>query len=243
MKRARAQALAQARALARSPLFSEELGIDLSARSERELFKWFLASLLFGARIGATIAANTYRAFARHRLLSPRAILRAGWETLVFPVMREGGYVRYDGRKSTQILRDCEALLRDYGGRLGRLHAEARGPRDLERRLLEFYGVGPVTANIFLRELRPFWAKADPDPLPVVRRLARARGVDLDRFPRRSLAFARIEAGLLRARTRRGPRPGGELGTRGQRLVQADHEHAARDEPGREDLALQASPK
>ena len=192
--------------LERSPLYSEELGIDLSARSERELFAWFLASLLFGARISATIAANTYRAFARHRLLSPRAILRAGWDTLVFPVMREGGYVRYDGRKSTQILRDCETLLADYDGRLGRLHAEARDPRDLEQRLQAFYGVGPVTANIFLRELRPFWAKADPEPLPAVRRLARARGVDLESWPRKSLTFARVEAGLLRARTRRGPR-------------------------------------
>jgi hypothetical protein len=34
----------------------------------------------------------------------------------VFPVMREGGYVRYDGRKSPQILRDRATLIDDYDG-------------------------------------------------------------------------------------------------------------------------------
>lgn len=187
------------RELARSPLYSEELGIELRARSEREVFKWFLASLLFGGRISETIARNTYRAFARHRLLTPRTILRAGGDVLVDPVMREGGYVRYDGRKSRQILRDCEALLDEYGGRLDRLHQAAADPADLEARLLRFYGVGPVTANIFLREMRPFWAKADPEPLPAVRQLAEAWGVDLDRRRRGGMTFARIEAGLVRA--------------------------------------------
>jgi len=187
------------RELARSTLYSEELGIELRLRSDREIFKWFLASLLFGGRISEAIARNTYRAFARHRLLTPRAILRAGWDFLVYPVMREGGYVRYDGRKSTQILRDCETLIREYRGRLSRLHEVAADPADLEARLLRFYGVGEITANIFLRELRPIWRKADPKPLPAVRDLARAWGVDLDRRRRKSVTFTRIEAGLVRA--------------------------------------------
>jgi endonuclease III len=141
--------------LERSLLYSEELGIRLRAGADREIFKWFLASLLFGGHISETIARNTYRAFARHRLLTPRSILRAGFDTLVYPVMREGGYVRYDGRKTTQILRDCERLIDEYGGRLTRLHDLAAHAGDLEARLQRFYGVGPVTANIFLRELRP----------------------------------------------------------------------------------------
>ena len=51
-------------------------------------------------------------------------------------------------------------LIADYGGSLGRLHEAARDAHDLEERLLAFYGVGPVTTNIFLRELRPFWAQS-----------------------------------------------------------------------------------
>lgn len=82
----------------------------------------------------------------------------------------------------------------------------ATDPRNLERRLLAFYGVRPVTVNIFLRELRPFWRPADPEPLPVVLETAAACGVYLGTIPRRSLVFARIEAGLVRARhQRRGP--------------------------------------
>ena len=54
--------------------------------------------------------------------------------------------------------------------------------------------------NIFLRELRPFWAKADLDPLPAVERLAKRLSIDLARYCRKSLAFARVEAGLIRRR-------------------------------------------
>lgn len=183
-----------------APLYSEELGIDLSRHTERECFKWFLASVLFGARIGETIAKNTYRAFERHRLLTPRAIVAAGWDYLVNPVMREGGYVRYDGRKSTQILRDCEQLIAEYGGRITDVHARATDARDLERRLQELYGVGPVTTNIFLRELRPYWPKADPAPLPRVREAARERHIALGSYRRKSLAFAHLEAVLIRSR-------------------------------------------
>jgi len=188
------------RALERSLLYSEELGIDLARQSDAEYFLWFLASLLFGARISETTAKNTYRSFIRHGLTNPKKIRKAGWDFLVYPVMREGGYVRYDGRKSTQILRDCEMLIADYGGRLSRLYDAARDARDVEEKLLAFYGVGPVTMNIFLRELRPFWAKADPDPLPAVERLAKRLSIDLNRYNRRSLMFARVEAGLIRRR-------------------------------------------
>jgi hypothetical protein len=188
------------RALERSPLYSEELGIDLAKRTDAAYFRWFLASLLFGARISETTAKNTYRSFVRHGLISPRNIVEAGWDYLVYPVMREGGYVRYDGRKSTQVLRDCETLITDYGGSMGRLRDAARDARDLEARLLAFYGIGPITMNIFLRELRPFWAKADPDPLPAVTKLAKRLSVDLAGYPRKSLVFARVEAGLIRRR-------------------------------------------
>ncbi len=186
--------------LRRSLLYSEELGVDLAKGTDREFFKWFLASLLLGGRISETIAKNTYRAFARHRLLGARAILRVGRSYLVDPIMREGGYVRYDESKSTQIVRDCASLLADYGGRLSRLHDLATDAADLERRLLQFYGVGPITTNIFLREMRPYWSKADPAPLPIVRELARTGGMNLDSYDRKSVTFCRIEAGLIRAR-------------------------------------------
>src|SRR3989337_2403918 len=111
--------------LNQSELYSEELGIDLKTKSDQELFKWFLASILFGARISETVAKNTYKTFEKYNLLAPEKIVTAGWEFLVYPIMREGGYVRYDGRKSTQVLRDCETLLHEYGGSLLGLHEAA----------------------------------------------------------------------------------------------------------------------
>ncbi len=203
-----ANARIRERSLRHAPLYSEELGISLKSGTERECFKWFLASLLFGARIGETIAKNTYRAFERHGLLSPRAIRDAGWDFLVNPIMREGGYVRYDGRKSTQILRICERLLEEYGGCITEVHKRALDARDLERRLQEFYGVGPVTTNIFLRELRPFWTKANPETLPQVRAIAREGHIPLSSRSRKSVAFARLEAGLIRMRRRARRKPG-----------------------------------
>jgi hypothetical protein len=57
-----------------------------------------------------------------------------------------------------------------------------------------------VTVNIFLRELRPYWDNADPEPLPIVKKLARKLKLDLTRYPRKSVVFARAEAGLIRKR-------------------------------------------
>lgn len=182
-----------------SELFSEALGIDLAAGADEELFKWFLASMLFGARISGEIAARTYRSFERHGLLTPDRILDAGLEHLVDPVMREGDYVRYDYQRSDEVLRNCERLLERYGGSLNALHDAAADGDDLEARLDEFYRVGPVTVNIFLRELRPYWPKSDPEPLPRVREAAARFGVDLEQYDRRSETFARVEAGLIRA--------------------------------------------
>ena len=189
--------------LEKSRLYSEELGIDLKSNNDDEIFKWFLASILFGARISETIAMNTYRTFERYNLLKPGRILKMGWDFLVNPIMREGGYVRYDGKTSTQILRDCETLIKEYNGSLKKLHRKAKDSKDLEDRLMRFYGIGPVTVNIFLRELRPFWEKADPDPLPIVKKTAIELGVDLSRYNRKSLSFARVEAGLIRLRKKK----------------------------------------
>ena len=186
--------------LKKSELYSEELGIYLKEDSDKEIFKWFLASILFGARISETIAKNTYQTFERYNLLEPRKIIKSGWDFLVNPIMREGGYVRYDGKTSTQILRNCETLLQEYRGSLKELHKEAQNSKDLEGRLTNFYGIGPITTNIFLRELRPFWEKANPEPLPIVKKIAERYKIELDKYNKKNMTFVRIEAGLIRLR-------------------------------------------
>jgi endonuclease III len=142
--------------------FSRELGIELAAGRELEVFKWFLASFLYGARISTTIAARTYHEFERHKVLTPQRIQETGWDGLVH-VLDVGGYVRYDFSTATKLLAVSGDLIERYGGKLGNVHAAADDPRDLERRLQDIgKGIGPVTVNIFLRELRGIWPKAEP---------------------------------------------------------------------------------
>ncbi|KAF2992502.1 hypothetical protein OGR47_05605 [Methylocystis sp. MJC1] len=178
-------------------LYSEELGIRIERICDRELFKWFIASLLFGARVTPIIAKQGYFALARNKLLTPRQISNAG-EKEIYELLLQAGYVRSAKAKSSQLVKASQRLLDMYGGSLEKLHDAAESPRHLEALLRGFPGVGPVTANIFLRELRPFWPKADPAPLERVIDHARAQGVDLNATPRKNLDFVKLETGLVR---------------------------------------------
>lgn len=161
--------------------YATALGIKLAGGRSPEVFKWFLAAILYGTRIAQGTAGETYREFARARVLSPRAILATGWDGLV-RILDRGGYVRYDFKTATKLLSVCDSLMKDYGGDLNALHAAARDARDLERRVRALgKGIGEVTTGIFLRELRGIWSKADP----VASELALAGARDLGFVSRR----------------------------------------------------------
>ncbi len=142
--------------------FSKELGIDLSKGISTEIFKWFLASKLFGARIGTNIAIKTYREFEVCGVLSPEKILETGWDGLV-RILDDGGYARYDFSTATKLLEIMGDLKKFYHGDLSGLHQKARDEEELENLLKDLgKGIGDVTVNIFLRELRIVWPKARP---------------------------------------------------------------------------------
>lgn len=147
--------------LSRLKRYSEELGLDLTKKEDR--FKWFIASLLFAKRISADIAKRTFKEFVRRDLVSSHKILKAGWDTLV-EALDSGGYVRYDFSTAINILETVKKLVNEYGGDIDKIHEDAKDPKDLEKRIMEFRGFGPVAVNIFLRELRGIWEKADPRP-------------------------------------------------------------------------------
>jgi endonuclease III len=134
---------------------AEELGIHLSSKKEEELFKWFLACLLFGKPIQRQLAERAFKALAAARLLSPDAILRAGWDELV-RLLDEAHYVRYDFSTATKLLHVCKELKERYGS-LTRLLAQSKTPAELSASLQEFKFIGPVTARMFLREVSPVW--------------------------------------------------------------------------------------
>lgn len=143
--------------MARRNITAEDLGIDMAHGGESALFKWFLASFLFGKRVQQTVAERAYHTLVdTHKLDSPGKICRHSWQQLV-DMLGEGHYVRYDESTAERLLLLCHKLNEEYGGKLERLHAASDGPADLERRLLEFKGVGPKTLQIFMREARHAW--------------------------------------------------------------------------------------
>lgn len=137
---------------------ADDLGIDLTSGKEKELFKWFLICLLFGKPIQREIAERAYRELVHAGIVSPGAIIRAGWDELV-RLLDQAHYVRYDFSTATKLLDICGELKQRYGT-LTNLLAQSKTPGELAARLQEFKHVGPVTARIFLQEVRPVWYRS-----------------------------------------------------------------------------------
>jgi endonuclease III len=153
--------------------YSKELGLDLKKPEDR--FKWFLASILFSKRISSDIAKRTYRQFEMEGIVTPEAIINNGYNKLV-EVLDAGGYVRYDFSTASNLLTMAEKLKKEYGN-LDKLYYHAKDSKDLEGMLSEFKGVGPTTVNIFLRELRLIWKKANPPPSPLAKEVVEKLGL------------------------------------------------------------------
>jgi len=136
----------------RRQLSPPDLGFEVDPHDESSLFKWFLASFLFGNRISQAIAAETWRVIVEvHGHDTPRKLGACSHARLV-RMLGEGGYRRYDESTATRLSLMCRTLIADYDGRIGRIAETAGGREEFERRLLAFKGVGPVTLGIFMRE-------------------------------------------------------------------------------------------
>jgi len=157
--------------------YSEALGIDLSTENDKEVFKWFLASLLFGAPITESSVIKTYKCFEKYDALTPKKILNRGWDGLV-KILDEGSYTRYDFKTADKLLEVMRNLTEKYVGSLNQIHVQASDARDLERRLKALgKGIGDITVSIFLRDLRGIWKKADPIPTSLVVEVAKRLGI------------------------------------------------------------------
>ncbi len=147
--------------------YASALGIKLDGLRPGEVYKWFLAAVLYGARISENLATRTWHEFERHGLLTPQRILDAGRDELV-GILDCGGYTRYDYKTAAKLLEINRTLLANYDGNLNALHSAATDSTDLERRIMALgKGIGPTTTTIFLRELRGRWEKSLPPLSPL----------------------------------------------------------------------------
>jgi len=132
---------------------AEDLGLTVE-KKERSLFKWFLASYLFGKRIQQNVARQTWEVFLKHGVDTPQKIANRSWQQLV-DLLGEGHYRRYDESTARNMLEMAHSLIRDYHGNLLNMYDECHDEKEFMKRLQRLKGVGPKTAEIFMREAQP----------------------------------------------------------------------------------------
>lgn len=132
---------------------------DLDVLSgDDDMFRWFLLTYLLGKPIQSTVAVRTWKLFLERNVDTPWAILELPEGQLV-NLLHRGGYTRYQ-HVMTRALKTCmEQLVNQYEGSLFLMLESSEDETELSRRLQKLYGVGPKTAEIFMRETEEHFAR------------------------------------------------------------------------------------
>lgn len=126
--------------------------------SDDDLFRWFLLTYLLGKPIQSTVAVKTWKLFIDNKLDFPWAILDLPDRKLT-AILHRGGYTRYQ-HVMTHALKTCMQQLVDYyEGSLILMIEQSENEDELNKRLQKLYGVGPKTAEIFMRETEEYFAR------------------------------------------------------------------------------------
>ncbi|ANY23048.1 hypothetical protein [Gordonia terrae] len=173
--------------------YADDAGITLK-NTPSPLFELLVLALLLSTRISADIAVAAARELFAAGFRTPEKMARAEWQSLVDALGR-GHYVRYDESTATRLGEAAQRVLDEYHGDLRRLADDAGSDPGRAAELLQgFTGIGPVGADIFLREVQSVWEWATP--YFDTRALAAARDLGLPDDPGRlaDLADGRPEA-------------------------------------------------
>jgi endonuclease III len=135
------------------------IDFDLDVMSgDADLFRWFLLTFLLGKPIQSTVAVKTWQLFIDRKLDLPWSILETSDRKLV-SLLHQGGYTRYQ-HVMTKALKTCMRQLVDfYDGSLQLMIEGSQNEDELSKRLQKLYGVGPKTAEIFMRETEEYFAR------------------------------------------------------------------------------------
>jgi endonuclease III len=143
--------------MATKHISAQQLGLHtgLAKGDEEALFKWLLASFLFGKPIQQQIAEQAYHVIVeKHQRDTPRKLANCTQAELV-RMLGEAHYVRYDNSTAERLIKLGKQLIEDYGGKVRNIHEQSADRADFEQRLQAFKGVGPKTVQIFMREAAP----------------------------------------------------------------------------------------
>ena len=182
--------------------YADEAGIRLADRPG-PLYQLLVLATLLSARISADIAVAAARELFAAGYRSPKAMSEASWQDRVDALDR-GHYRRYDERTATMLADGADLLSNRWHGDLRRLRDEAGGDAVLISSLLiQFPGIGPAGASIFLREVQDVWPAVAPYVDGVVISGARRVGLPPSRASLAELMSAsgqpaRLSAALVR---------------------------------------------
>ncbi|MFG1704582.1 endonuclease [Nonomuraea sp. M3C6] len=182
--------------------FAGEAGIRLSDQP-KPLYQLLVLATLLSARISAEVAVAAARELFAAGYGTPKGMREASWQDRVDALGR-GHYRRYDERTSTMLGKGAELLTDRWKGDLRRLRDEAHGDaRRIASLLMEFPGIGPTGADIFLREVQAVWPQVAPHLDQRVLEGAGKVGLPRQERPLAKLAhsndeLARLSAALVR---------------------------------------------
>lgn len=141
---------------------SKAMGLDVDSGNDDDIEQWFLVALLFSRGISTE---QTLRTFDLLREEGVKTVKDAGqidyqklWDKLT-----EAKAQRTD--KTAAMLQQIWTKLEsEYEGKVATLK-KVEDPKELTNVLKKFHGVGPTTAELFLRDLRGVWPAANGIPL------------------------------------------------------------------------------
>ncbi len=140
--------------MAQKHISAEQLGLraGLHKADEKALFKWLLASFMFGKPIQQAVAERAYRVLVeQHGLDTAARLARCSQQELV-RLLGQARYVRYDISTAARLMKFSRKLLDEYEGRVTAIRQQSTTREDFAQRLLAFEGIGPKTLEIFMRE-------------------------------------------------------------------------------------------
>jgi endonuclease III len=136
---------------------ASDFGLD-PLSGDDDMFRWFLLAFLFGKPIQSSVAVQTWKLFIEHKADTPWAILDMSSHALV-KILHEGKYTRYQ-HVTARALHTCmDQLIRSYEGSIMLMLESSENEEEFSKRLQKLYGVGPKTAQIFMRETEEYFAR------------------------------------------------------------------------------------
>ncbi|GAA4679355.1 HhH-GDP family DNA glycosylase [Frondihabitans cladoniiphilus] len=128
-----------------------DIDLDTDDPTPQALYRWLLASVLFGRPVQQKVAADTYRVLIDHGLTSPAKFAEVGRERLR-GMLDEGSYARIDYVMADELHEVMGRIDSEHGSvnRLVRASPDLPALRDA---LTAYKGVGPKTVEIFTRWL------------------------------------------------------------------------------------------